>query len=299
MTRTLVTGAAGFTGRYLCDLLAARGHEVHGVVHHEAAGPVASAAAVHSADLTDRSAIARAVADVAPDHVVHLAAIAFVGHDDVAEMYATNVVGTRQLLDALATGAHRPTSVIIASSANIYGNQRSGVLDESMAPAPVNDYGVSKLAAEHVVKLYASRLPLIVARPFNYTGRGQSENFLIPKIVAHARRREAVIELGNLDVARDFSDVRTVVDAYARLLEAPSAIGGTFNICSGRAVTLREVLDLVAELSGHRMDVRVNSALVRADEVKTLSGSAARLESVIGDMCGISLPDTLRWMLED
>ena len=299
MTRTLVTGAAGFTGRYLTSLLARRGHEVHGVIYHEPDEAVIDAAALHSADLADRDAILRVVEQVRPDHVVHLAAIAFVGHDDIDEMYRANVVGTRQLLDVLAGLDAAPRSVVVASSANVYGNTRSGVLDEAMLPAPANDYGVSKAAAEYVGRLYAEKLPLITVRPFNYTGRGQDENFLIPKIIAHARRRAPVIELGNLDVARDFSDVRTVVDAYARLLDSPAAIGGTFNICSGLAVRLDEILELVASLSSHRPEVRINPALVRADEVKTLSGSSAKLEAVIGELKGIGLADTLRWMVED
>ena len=299
MTRTLVTGAAGFTGRYLTSLLTRRGHEVHGVIYHEPDKPVIDAAALHRADLADRQAILRVVEQVRPDHVVHLAAIAFVGHDDIDEMYRANVVGTRQLLDVLAGLDAAPRSVVVASSANVYGNTRSGVLDEAMPPAPANDYGVSKVATEYVGQLYAEKLPLITVRPFNYTGRGQDENFLIPKIVAHARRRAPVIELGNLDVARDFSDVRTVVDAYARLLDSHEASGGTFNICSGIAVRLDEILALVASLSSHKLEVRINPALVRADEVKTLSGSSAKLEAVIGGLDGIGLADTLRWMLED
>ena len=299
MTRTLVTGASGFTGLYLTNLLAERGHDVHGVVHHEADEMLADTAFVHVADLADRKAILRVVEKVRPHFVVHLAAIAFVGHDDIDEMYRANVVGTRQLLDVLAGLDTVPRSIILASSANVYGNARGEVLDEATPPAPANDYGVSKIASEYVARLYADRLPLITVRPFNYTGRGQSENFLIPKIVAHVRRRARSIEIGNLDVARDFSDVRTVVDAYARLLDSPDAIGGTFNICSGRAVTLGEILDLVVSVNGYRPEVRVNPALVRSDEVKSLSGSSAKLEAVIGKLNRIDLTDTLRWMLAD
>ena len=298
MTRTLLTGAAGFTGRYLASLLAGQGHEVHGVVHHVLDEPIADIASVHVADLAIDSAISRVVDAVRPDHVIHLAAIAFVGHGDVEEMYRSNVVGTRQLLDALARLAQSPKSVVVASSANVYGNAREGVLDETMPRAPANDYGVTKVAAEYLALLYGSRLPLIVVRPFNYTGRGQSDNFLIPKIVAHARQRAPVIELGNLEVARDFSDVRSVVDAYARLLDCPNAIGETYNICSGRAVSLRQLLDMVSEVSGHWPEVSVNPALVRADEVRTLIGSNAKLEGVIGKLVEIPLEDTLRWMLE-
>lgn len=299
MTRTLVTGAAGFTGRYLTRVLAERGHEVHGVVHHMPDEAIAGVSAVHVADLVNHSAISQVATQVSPHHVVHLAAIAFVGHDDIEEMYRSNVVGTRQLLDALADLAERPKSILLASSANVYGNARAGVLEETLPLSPANDYGVTKVAAEFVARLYQARLPLIVVRPFNYTGRGQTDNFLIPKIVSHARRRVPVIELGNLDVARDFSDVRTVVDAYARLLDTPQALGGTFNMCAGRAVTLAEILDLVGDLTGHRFVIQVNPALVRADEVRTLSGSAAKLETVIGKLDGIPLRETLRWMLED
>ena len=297
VTRTLVTGAAGFTGRYLTTLLAERGHEVHAVVHFDPDQPVAGATSLHTADLADHAAMQGVVGEVLPDYVVHLAAIAFVGHDDIAEMYRANIVGTRQLLDALARSKHTPRSVIIASSANVYGNARSGVLDEAMTPAPANDYGVSKLATEHIGRIYGDRLPIITVRPFNYTGVGQSTSFLIPKIVDHVRRRAPYIEMGNTDVARDFSDVRTVVDAYARLLATPTAVGGTFNICSGHAVTLREVLDAVGKLGDHVPEVRINPALVRADEVKTLSGSSSRLEAVIGNLDRIELTETLRWML--
>ena len=298
MTRTLVTGAAGFTGRYVVQALAERGHEVHGLVHmHEP--DLADIVRAHEADLTDLDALRKVVAEVRPDHVVHLAAIANVAHGDIQQMYRTNVVGTRQLLEALAGSAATSSSVLIASSANIYGNAREGVLDEAVPAAPANDYGVSKVATEYVAKLYAPRLPITVLRPFNYTGRGQSMDFLLPKIVAHARARAPVIELGNLDVARDFSDVRTVAGVYAKLLTEPAAIGGTFNVCSGRAVSLREVVEMVSELSGHPLEVRVNPAFVRANEVRTLCGSPDKLEKVIGPLDSIPLRQTLGWMLED
>ena len=299
MTRTLVTGAAGFTGRYVADALVRRGHEVHGLVHCHEPGPATGFEYTHGADLSDLESVKKIVTEVRPDHVIHLAAIAFVAHGDVEQMYRTNIVGTRQLLEALAEASATPSSVLLASSANVYGNAREGVLDETVPPAPANDYGVSKLAMEYVAKLYASRLPITLVRPFNYTGRGQDPNFLLPKIVAHARERVPVIQLGNLDVARDFSDVRTVATAYAKLLTQPAAIGETYNICSGKAVSLRSVLEMVSELSDHSLQVTVNPDLVRANEVRSLCGSAAKLESVIGPLDAIPLRQTLDWMLQD
>lgn len=298
MPRTLVTGAAGFTGRYMVALLAEQGHDVHALVHRAPATPIAGASRVHEGDIADPLALDSILGEARPDHVVHLAAISFVAHGDLGAMYRTNLLGTREVLGALARLRSTPTSILLASSANIYGNAREGLIDETAAPAPANDYGVTKLAAEYVAKLFSDRLPLIVVRPFNYTGRGQSAEFLIPKIVSHVVQRSMEIELGNLDVARDFSDVRGVVRAYARLLDEPEALGGTFNVSSGKATSLGEILDLVGRLSGHDMKVRVNPAFVRANEVKTLLGSAERLERVVGSLGMPPIEETLRWMLE-
>ena len=298
MSKVLITGVAGFTGRYLAPRLADAGYEVHGTMHAEDEPAVPGVAKVHPLDVGDAQAVNALIAELCPAKIVHLAAIAFVAHSNVSEMYRGNVVGTRNLLDALASASTPPDAILLASSANVYGNARAGTLDETVPPAPANDYGVTKAAAELIAAIYSKRLPLIVVRPFNYTGRGQSEQFLIPKIVSHARRRMEEIELGNLDVARDFSDVRGVVDAYARLLEAPQAIGGTFNICSGRATSLSEVIELVSRISGHELTARVNPSFVRADEVKTLCGSAAKVEGVIGPLAMLPLEETLRWMIE-
>ena len=254
---------------------------------------------LHEGDVCDLPAIRRVVMDLRPDHVAHLAAIAFVAHADVEQMYSVNIAGTRQLLQALSELPTPVASVLIVSSANVYGNSREGVLDENTPPAPVNDYGVSKLAMEHVASTYGSKLPLIIARPFNYTGKGQSSDFVIPKIVQHFRERAPVLELGNLEVARDFSDVRTVADAYVKLLATPGAIGEVFNVCSGRSITLQNVLDTISQLSGHQLAVEVNSAFVRANEVRTLLGSRDKIERVIGPLRLIPFEETLRWMLQD
>ena len=130
MIRTLITGAAGFTGAYLAPLLASRGHEVHGLVHGDEAQCVPHVDRLHSCDITVRNAVQSAVEDIQPHHVVHLAAIANVAHQDVEQMYLANVVGTRNLLDALAGLVEPPQSVLIASSANVYGNSERGIFEK-------------------------------------------------------------------------------------------------------------------------------------------------------------------------
>jgi nucleoside-diphosphate-sugar epimerase len=291
--RALITGLRGFTGYYVACELEAAGYRVFGTAMPGAeTGPD-----VFAVDLCDRSALGAMVGQVQPDVVVHLAGIAFVAHSDVEQIYRVNVVGTRNLLEALAAARHRASAVLLASSANIYGNANVPVIDEAVAPAPANDYAVSKLAMEYMARLWMDKLPIIIARPFNYTGQGQAENFLLPKIVGHFRRRERRIELGNLAIARDFSDVRMVARSYRRLLAAAPE-GETFNVCSGRSNSLAEVIDLCSEIAGYRIDVQVNPAFVRANDVLTLSGSNEKLARVIGPLEPPSLLETLRWMIE-
>lgn len=297
MTTTLISGVDGFTGRYLAPLLSARGHIVHGLVRSAATQPVPGVTALHAADLVDEASVRAVVEAVRPDHVVHLAAIAFVAHADLFDMYRTNIIGTRNLLSSCTAADLSLSSIIVASSANVYGNGHEGMLDERTHVAPANDYGITKSAVEQLVQIHAHALPIITVRPFNYTGVGQSDAFLIPKIVRHVRDRAPVIELGNLDVARDFSDVRTVVEAYCRLLHCPEAIGETFNVCSGQAVTLREVVRTALDIAGHDMDILVNPAFVRANEVKLLCGDPAKIEGRVGPLHRPPLRETLAWML--
>lgn len=294
MAKVLITGVRGFTGQHLLKELLNAGHEVCGLAHTPA--PEASVR-VHVCDLLDRTALTEVLAREQPEAVVHLAAIAFVAHGDARAIYETNVVGTRNLLDAIHTSGCRPKSVLLASSANIYGNADREVIDESTPAAPANDYAVSKLAMEYMARLWEDKLPITIVRPFNYTGVGQSPNFLLPKIVSHFRERKPVLELGNLHVVRDFSDVRSVVAAYGRLLDERFA-GQTFNVCSGTGYALKDVLAMMSDLAGYQPEIKVNMAFVRANEVHTLIGSNAKLREAIGAQPTIALHDTLQWMLE-
>ncbi|MFP3505664.1 NAD-dependent epimerase/dehydratase family protein [Burkholderia sp. SIMBA_062] len=292
--RALVTGLGGFTGRYLAQSLRAAGYRVFGTTH----GADTIEPDTYRVDLCDPVALADVVTEVQPDIVAHLAAVSFVAHGDADAIYRTNVVGSRNLLEALANLENRPRAVLLASSGNIYGNAAVELIDESVEPNPANDYAVSKLAMEYMARLWRDKLPIVVARPFNYTGVGQSPQFLLPKIVGHFQRGEREIELGNIDVERDFSDVRRVADAYRRLLELSPA-GGVFNVCSGRAVSLKSVISMMERIAGYAIEVRVNPAFVRANDVRRLQGDDARLQSAIGPLEDIPLENTLRWMFEE
>ncbi len=298
--RVLVTGARGFTGRYLVDRLRTDGYEVVGMTEALPAG----ASEVH-ANLLDAGATARAVELARPDRIVHLAALSFVAHDDVEATYrddveATyrgNLLGSLALLQALATGSMPIRSVILASSAAVYGHVDADAIDETVAPAPVSHYGASKLAMEHMAATFRDRLPIVVVRPFNYTGPGQAEHFAVPKVVSHFRRRAKTIELGNIDVVREFMDVRNVAEIYLRLLACPAASGQTINVCTGRGVSLREVIAALEAQTGHHPEIRVDPRLVRANDVPRVVGSPRKLEGLIGRLPEIPLAATLREMV--
>jgi nucleoside-diphosphate-sugar epimerase len=291
--RTLVTGASGFTGRYLVEKLLGRGHTV---IETTASRDEPEAPTRLRLDITSPEACRRVIETARPDYIVHLAAISFVGHSDPLDFYRVNVLGTLNLLEACDAVGHTPRKVLIASSANVYGNVTGDAIDESFPLTPVNHYAASKAAMEAMVRTWFERLPILIVRPFNYTGRGQASNFLVPKIVEHFARRAPSIELGNIDVARDFSDVRYVASAYEALLDSDTA-SETVNVCTGTPYTLRSILSAASELTGHEIEVRINSAFVRKTDVKVLAGSPAKLRTLVPAVESIPFIETLRWML--
>ena len=278
--RLLLTGADGFTGLHFVQQARAAGYEV----------------IEFTANLTDKEAVRQQVLESAPQAVVHLAAISFVGHDDASAFYDVNVIGTLNLLDALQDLPQKPSRVLLASSANVYGNCEQSPIAETQAPSPVNHYAMSKLSMEFLAKTYTATLPLFFVRPFNYPGPGQAPSFVIPKLVSHFQRRAATIELGNLHVEREYNDVRMVCDTYLKLL-AQAKTGETYNICSGQTQTLEQVIDALTELTSHQMTVHINPAFVRANEVHRLCGDASKLVHTIGSLGTYSLRETLASML--
>lgn len=276
----LVTGLQGFTGQYVRRELVEHGHQVTGL----------------QADLTDLPDIKQEIAHINPDAVIHLGGISFVNNTDSNLMYQVNLLGTRHLLTALSEHAPHVQSIILASTAHVYGNNAASILSEDTALQPANDYAVSKLSMEYMASLWRDKLPITIVRPFNYTGVGQAEYFLIPKIVAHFKKRSPTIELGNIDVAREFGDVRSVAQIYRKILESRTK-GDTINICTGKAYTLREVMAVCQATTGHQIEINVNPLFVRTNEVHSLAGDNTHLRAIIGRLPNILLNDTLEWMI--
>jgi nucleoside-diphosphate-sugar epimerase len=283
--KILLTGSAGFTGLFFRKMALTAGHEVVDL----------------QSDLLQAEQLMSEVLAVQPQAVLHLAGISFVGHENDTDFYSVNVIGSVNLLKALAALPTPPLKVLLASSANIYGNARNSPIDEMQAFAPVNHYAASKAAMEHMAANFQDQFPIIIARPFNYTGPGQSVDFLIPKLVANFKAKAPTLYLGNLHVEREFNDVRMVCAAYLALLNRPEAKSEieVFNICSGKTYTLQDVLNELTNITGHQIDVKINPAFVRANEVHQLCGNPQKLHAATGPLPNFSLKDTLKFMLEE
>jgi len=280
-SKVLITGSNGFTGRYLTKYLIGSGYQ-----------PIAL-----KSNLIDLHELLLEVQKVQPDYVIHLAAISFPDTKDIESLYKVNVIGSVNLLDALASLAVAPKKVILASSSQVYSDLETIQFSESFCPKPQNHYGCSKLSMENLAATYASKLPIIVARPFNYTGKEHEEKFLIPKIVATYLRRDREIYLGNLDIAREFNDVRDVCQIYCSLL-ASKYDGGAVNICSGRQVKLLDIINMMDYIAGYKMEVMVNPQFERSNDIKCICGDTAKLTSITHYNIQYSIGETLKWMYD-
>jgi nucleoside-diphosphate-sugar epimerase len=289
--RVLITGIDSFTGGHLSSYLKELGYELFGTSLSR------NSKNIYRCDITNRDDILDVLQRARPNFVIHLSAIASPAYGDNSDFYRVNTIGATNLLDTLVELEMTPQKIILVSSATIYGNQGVEVLDESLCPKPANHYGASKYAMESLAKSYFDKLNIIITRPFNYTGIGQTEQFLIPKIVKHFREEKRVIELGNLNVSREFNDIEFVCEVYNRLLSSTQN-GEMVNICSGRGVKLLDVIEIMNTIAGYQIEVKVNLAFVRKDEIERLTGSPKKLFNLIGEVEQREFRETLRMMFE-
>ena len=281
----LLTGARGFTGVAFTQLAQSLGHTV---------SPI-------TADLRDLPALRSAVLAHAPDTVLHLAGVSSPAHANPAEFTQVHIQGTLHLLDALSALPTPPSRIVLASSGTVYGHHLNGDLTENSPAMPLGAYALSKLAMEEAALKNPFGLPIAIARPFNYTGPSQAEQFIIPKMVHHFAMRASTIELGNIAVEREFNDVNLVCQAYLALLEGAQK-GEIYNICTGVGHSLTQVLQELSVLTNHALTVQLNPQFVRPNEPARIVGNPQKLQQLFSALKmpwpEIPLRVTLKRMLE-
>ena len=291
MSGVLVTGARGFAGSHLLDLLAARGIDAIGWGRQDV-------------DLLDRDAVGRAIASVRPTVVYHCAGVSHVGQSfgSIGDTFAANVLGTHHLLDGLRT-AQLSARVLIVGSSLVY-RQSSRALNEDDPTGPATPYAVSKLAQELLGRrgIVEDGQQVFFSRPFNHTGPRQNPSFSAPSFA----RQIALIEngamppeiaVGNLDAARDLHDVRDTVRAYAAIVESGQP-GRIYNVCAGEAFKIGDVLARLVGMSKIPITIRVDPTRYRPHDNPVLLGDRSRIERELGWTPEIPLDQTLRDLLD-
>lgn len=307
--RVLVTGIDGFVGSHAAEfLLRVPGVEVHGTVLDTSQvfniKHIEHSLHLHTANLLDRERLASLFKDIKPDRVIHLAGQAFVptAFADPVSTFQANIIGGVHVLEACrllsANGMPGP-SLLVVSTGEVYGRVERLPITEDFPLSPNNPYAASKASIDVIAQQYgeAFGLHVIVARPFNHAGPRQSPIFVCSDFARQIAevavgKREPKIQVGRIDTQRDFTDVRDVVRAYWLLLER--TVGGVYNVCAGRPVAIREILDTLARLAGIRIDCVTEESRLRSYDIPTVYGSNEKLRQATGWNAEIPLEQTLR-----
>ncbi len=316
--KVLVTGADGFLGEHLLVQLLEHGQQVTAATlslpPKRSTLDVTDSARVDwkAADLTDQDALFRLIAAARPDHIYHLAGFASgeSARRMAAEALHVNAGGTVNLFEAVSLVQREYPSfnprILVLGSGDAYGDaSRDGEpFGEDLALRPVSPYGLSKACQELAAHTYrrARGMHTLVARCFSLIGRGQQLPFVVPEFCRQAAEiaagvREPFMEVGNLDVERDFLDVRDGVDAFRRLMDLP-APEASYNVASGRAVRIGTLLDWILEAAGVEAEIRVDPARVRPEEIRHIAGDATRLRDQTGWAPKRSIEDTVKGTYE-
>lgn len=303
--KILITGAGGFVGTYLIKELKLDPEcEIFGSVFKSTSdiSTLLNADHIIEGDLSDSNFTSELIQKTQPEVIYHLAALSVVGSsvDKAVSVMNTNTTISYNILEAVK--AHAPTAKFIAiCSANEYGavTDTTNSINESTPLRPLNPYAVSKVTQEMLATMYhlAYGLKVIILRPFNHTGIGQTTEFVIPKLAEQFAKIEKgllppVIEVGNLDTVRDFTDVRDMVRGY--VLAAQKGVPGEiYNLGSSRGYTIQQIIEIFTSLSSAKVEIRVKDDLVRTADVPVLIADISKFQSLTGWQPSIELNTTI------
>ncbi len=302
-TRVLITGGTGFVGPHLIRLLRAKNNQI-AVLSSDKPSTREPGVKYYEADIRDGETVGAVVRETRPEHVYHLAGISAVDTSwrNSRLTYEVNVMGSFNVFEA-AMSLPSPPRILNVSSSQVYAGA-TGKLTEKSPLQPDNPYAVSKAMTELLAVQFGNckNGGIITARSFNHTGPGQSPTFVLPSIAKQFAEIESglrppKLSLGNIQVKRDFTDVRDVVRAYALLLERGKP-GEVYNVCSGRSIRLADLIDLFQSVAGVEIDIECDPAKLRANEAAEICGDPRKIHSETGWLRQISLEQTVADLLE-
>ena len=294
--KILITGASGFIGKYVLkkikdndlDFLAIDTQKVLDV----------SSENQRVISLLDKENLGEVIKWYKPNVIVHLAAIALVTHKNTGEIYNVNVQGTENLLESAQNYCDKNIRVILASTAGVYGNQNVDKYEEGLSYNPANHYSYSKMITEYISKQYKEDLDIVTIRPFNIIGVGQSEKFLVPKLVEHFADKKEKLSVGNISSFRDYVDVEYCAEVIMELISRKKLDFDILNICSGIPTNGEMIIQLLQEITDFKPEIEISSDFVRKNEVWRMIGDTTRLWEFMNNKKSQSVKDILVKMLD-
>ena len=283
--KALVFGLDSFTGNYMKNCLEKQNINVVGTSFDEKSS--------NYCNITDSNQCDHYISLHQPDYIINLAGISYVLHDNFQEIYNVNFNGALNIISSCEKYLSN-SKILLISSAQIYSETKNSIT-EDCALSLDSHYSISKGMMEKAISL--SKLNIKIARSFNYTGVGQSKNFLIPKLVDHYKRNKNVITLGDTSLYRDFMDVRDVVRAYTKILTSNSS-EKVFNVCSSKAYCINEIIDFLNNEFNIKMKIINDEIFFRSGSYKYILGNNDKLKK-IGWLAKHNIFDTIKWMIDD
>lgn len=295
--RVLITGASGFIGQVVLKEML-KNEDIDFFAIDTRKIPNISIEKLELVSLLDKEKLMEIIKRYKPNIIIHLAAIALVTHDNVGEIYNVNVQGTENLLEVTQEYCDKGTRVILASTAGVYGNQNVDKYREDLSYNPANHYSYSKMITEYISKQYKEDLDIVTIRPFNIIGVGQSEKFLVPKLVEHFADKKEKLSVGNISSFRDYVDVEYCAEVIMELISRKKLDFDILNICSGIPTNGEMIIQLLQEITDFKPEIEISSDFVRKNEVWRMIGDTTRLWEFMNNKKSQSVKDILVKMLD-
>lgn len=303
MSKYLITGVAGFVGRYFVDYLQ-QNEQNATIIGIDVISECNMPIIYKQLDLNNSNTLEKLISEHKPDYIVHLASISSVGQSwqDPAYCFNNNTNIMLNILNSVKE-LELKTRILSIGSSEEYGSS-SEILREDMPLNPQNPYAVAKVSQELLCKLYAQNMNIdvIMTRSFNHIGPRQSERFVVPsfmrQLVNISQGKENKMLVGNIEVARDFTDVRDVVNAYYKILHEGKR-GEVYNVCSGKAYRLKEVIAIAEEVLGIKANIEVDSSRLRPNDVMLIQGDNTKLVNELSWQPTYEIKQTISDILEN